>query len=177
MLALALSPDAGGGGGAVHTGLVKHKQQDALLVADQVIQASANILCTQDLTTEVLLLAVADGVSGSPRPEQASRFVLQADLRDNIPSPGLDASFVRRLQSRLSKELGKPPTRGAATTITLAELRGNRRTSVNVGGSRTYLIKADGTWQQVGQDHSYVNDLKAGGWLDDEVDDKARRCL
>lgn len=54
--------------------------------------------------------------------------------------------------------------RGAGSTLTMAFLRGTRAYVVNVGDSRTYLLRQE-QLTQLTRDHSYVADLLAAGQI------------
>lgn len=122
---------------------------------------------------ETVLLAVADGVAASTMPHLASQFVADA-IGALDPTAALTAQTVRAIHRQLCDRLGRGASKDTATTLVAARLHGNTCQVVNVGDSRAYLITGDGTWKQLSHDHTYLNELKADGYLSEtESDDTA----
>jgi serine/threonine protein phosphatase PrpC len=107
------------------------------------------------------LLAVADGVGGAAAGEVASAAVIAAVAPLEDYRPGYD--LLGRLHeailagnaaiaARVAQDAGLT---GMGTTLTAVLLGGSRFGLVNVGDSRTYLLR-DGELTQLSHDDSYV---------------------
>jgi protein phosphatase len=120
------------------------------------------------------VFVVADGMGGHAAGEVASQVALEA-LRAALP-PGTQADLPtvaaavqtsnREVYRRASADAG---LRGMGTTMTGIVLRQagddpaeERATVVNVGDSRTYVLRG-GELRQVTRDHKYVEELVAAG--------------
>lgn len=139
------------------------KQQDALCNGTKVFQQPD--LKAQQCTVEsdVLLVAVADGVGSSPKAEQASRLVLDALLAETAKGKAFDLHLVRRLQGLLCDKMANEKTFGSAATLAAAEVREGRCTVINVGDSRVYRVSANNEWRQLSHDHTWINALIDSG--------------
>jgi protein phosphatase len=119
------------------------------------------------------VFVVADGMGGHAAGEVASQVALEA-LRSALPaSAAADLPTVaaavqtsnREVYRRASADAG---LRGMGTTMTGIVLRRGddpteeRATVVNVGDSRTYVLRG-GELRQVTRDHKYVEELVAAG--------------
>ncbi|MDR2089097.1 MAG: Stp1/IreP family PP2C-type Ser/Thr phosphatase [Clostridiales Family XIII bacterium] len=126
---------------------------------------------------------VADGVGGHNSGELASRKAVfgverflarnpvEAAHRAERPDEALMAYFLRCFREinaeirRLSA--AEPANRGMATTAVLAHIKDNRLFVVNVGDSRSYIVRGGGI-SRVTADHSVVHDMVARGELSEE---------
>ncbi len=64
------------------------------------------------------------------------------------------------MQARLSDKLAdNPETRGAASTLAVAHVRGHRAAILNVGDSRVYRASREGRWWRLSKDHTVLQDL------------------
>jgi protein phosphatase len=116
------------------------------------------------------LLAVADGVGGHVAGEVASRKVLDqlvaldATGDEDAPEAALERA-VRAGNDAIALEVqARPELAGMATTLTAVLLTGGLL-RVNVGDSRTYLLR-DGALAQLSRDDSYVQELVDAGEID-----------
>jgi protein phosphatase len=115
--------------------------------------------------------AVADGVasSGGNRriaPQQASRIVLEELVKVVREHPEwLQDGFVanrhaRHIQAQLSDKLAdNPKTYGAASTLAVAHVRGQRAAILNVGDSRVYRVNREGRWRRLSEDHTVLQGM------------------
>lgn len=107
------------------------------------------------------LLAVADGVGGAAAGEVASATAIAALAPLDDVEPGYD--LLGRLHHAIlagnaaiaEQVAGDPALTGMGTTLTAVLLGGARFGLVNVGDSRTYLLR-DGELTQLTRDDSYV---------------------
>lgn len=107
------------------------------------------------------LLAVADGVGGAAGGEVASATAIAALAPLDDYDPGYD--LLGRLHEAIlagnasiaAQVVADPALRGMGTTLTAVLLGGTRFGLVNIGDSRTYLLR-DGELAQLTHDDSYV---------------------
>ncbi|NJF25684.1 Stp1/IreP family PP2C-type Ser/Thr phosphatase [Thermococcus sp. Bubb.Bath] len=123
-----------------------------------------------------VVLAVADGMGGHLAGEVASQEALNV-LRDTVKRLGSTepARILREAIERANLriyEMGHddehPERHNMGTTLTAAIVRNNTATVGNIGDSRTYLIKKDGTIKQLTKDHSLVQELIDKGMITPE---------
>ncbi|EEB74762.1 Stp1/IreP family PP2C-type Ser/Thr phosphatase [Thermococcus sp. AM4] len=114
-----------------------------------------------------ILLAVADGMGGHLAGEVASRKaieILEKTLeRNKAENP---EKILKEAIKKANDEIyimghdpDHPERYNMGTTLTAAIIRGNNATIGNIGDSRTYLIKKDGTIKRLTKDHSFVQEL------------------
>lgn len=152
-----------------HSGKQHHSQQDALWNGSTCFQL-ANLPPTGHIVQiDDVFLALADGVSVSPSPQLASRFVLEElalEVLSGHPgplAPRIDARMVRHVHCRLCDRYAKGRTIGSATTLVAGQIQGNQIIVLNVGDSRAYRIVANGDWQRLSHDHTVIEGLIADG--------------
>lgn len=150
----------------MHRGKAGLQQQDALLLAGTVIQNDDLPVTVATVTTDDLLLAVADGVAASPSARQASRIVLEelADAVRHYPEWCHDGfvtgRHLRRVQLRLCERFASSPRGfGASSTVATVHLRADRWCAINVGDSRVYLASPATGWHQVSKDHTVLQEM------------------
>ena len=155
----------------MHRGKVCCQQQDCILIDGAIHQDPVLPITTLSLAADEVLLAVADGVasSGGNRriaPQQASRIVLEELAKAVREHPEwLQEGFVanrhlRRVQAQLSDKLADNlKTYGAASTVAVAHIRGQRAAILNVGDSRVYRVSREGQWRRLSKDHTVLQDL------------------
>ncbi|MBI5104433.1 MAG: serine/threonine-protein phosphatase [Solirubrobacterales bacterium] len=109
------------------------------------------------------LLAVADGVGGSPAGEEAAALVVET-LRRNVlarpPDPERALTDALREANRRVIDSGL----GAAATAVAVLLHGTRLSVAHAGDSRAY-VWSDGLLRPLTHDHSLVAALQAVGRL------------
>ena len=126
------------------------------------------VLCLPDRG----IFIVCDGVGGATRGEVASELVSNsiADYFSNntfsVESDIFELA-VRKAEMDLTSQIKKNPEyKGMATTLTFLHLYENAFIA-HVGDSRVYHIR-DGKVMFVTRDHSYVNELLASGFINEE---------
>ncbi|HHW77559.1 MAG TPA: serine/threonine-protein phosphatase [Xanthomonadaceae bacterium] len=156
---------------AMHRGKVCRQQQDCILIDGAIHQVPVLPITAATLAADEVLLAVADGVasSGGDRriaPQRASRIVLEELVRAVRERPEwLQEGFVanrhvRQVQTQLSDKLAdNPETRGAASTLAVAHVRGHRAAILNVGDSRVYRANREGRWRRLSTDHTVLQGM------------------
>jgi protein phosphatase len=110
------------------------------------------------------LLAVADGMGGHAAGEVASKIVIAAlaPLDDDEPGEDLLSELREAVQagnSEISELVAHDPElEGMGTTLTAILFAGNRLGLVNIGDSRTYLMR-NGSVSQITHDDTFVQSL------------------
>jgi PPM family protein phosphatase len=120
------------------------------------------------------LLAVADGVGGHAAGEVASATIIEALAPLGEWEPGYD--LVGRLHEAVvagnaaiaGRVAADPALQGMSTTLTAILFGGRRYCLLNIGDSRTYLLR-DGTLSQLTRDDSYVQLLVDEGHITAEA--------
>ena len=120
------------------------------------------------------LLAVADGVGGHAAGEVASATIVAALAPLADTDPGYD--LVGRLHhavvegnAAIARRIAEDPAlQGMSTTLTAILFGGSRYCLLNIGDSRTYLLR-DGSLEQLTRDDSYVQLLVDQGHISQEA--------
>ena len=120
------------------------------------------------------LLAVADGVGGHAAGEVASATIIEALAPLGDTEPGYD--LVGRLHEAVAagnagiagRVAADPRLEGMSTTLTAILFGGARYCLLNIGDSRTYLLR-DGELAQQTRDDSYVQLLVDQGHITEEA--------
>ena len=140
-------------------GKVRTIDEDSILAADLSFGVNSE-------SSKFLLLAVADGMGGHAKGEEASKIALNAIARAVIPELSNDTPFTELLekgiqnanQDILDYTAKYPESSGMGTTSVCAVVKGNEVHLANVGDSRAYVI-SDDEIRGVTKDHSYVQAL------------------
>jgi PPM family protein phosphatase len=111
------------------------------------------------------LFAVADGMGGAQAGEIASKLAASA-VRSG--DPGRLEELIQEANRRVhQRSVEDAAASGMGTTLTVAEIVGERVSIGHVGDSRAYLVR-DGSLEQLTQDHSLVAELVRSGKLTPE---------
>ena len=140
-------------------GKVRTIDEDSILAADLSFGVNSK-------SSKFLLLAVADGMGGHAKGEEASKIALNAIARTVIPELFNDTPFTELLekgiqnanQDILDYTAKYPESSGMGTTSVCAVVKGNEVHLANVGDSRAYVV-SDDEIRGVTKDHSYVQAL------------------
>ena len=138
-------------------------QQDALWSGVEVFQARNLRPACHQTAADVVTLAVADGLGGSPLAERASRTVLEELATAIQGGVTFDKGLVRRIHGRLCDRLAFGETIGSATTLAAVQIQGEQCSVMNVGDSRVYRLSPQGEWQQLSRDHTVLSGMLARG--------------
>jgi serine/threonine protein phosphatase PrpC len=117
---------------------------------------------------------VADGVGGHAAGEVASATIIEALAPLADTDPGYD--LVGRLyhavvegNAAIARRIAEDPgLQGMSTTLTAILFGGTRYCLLNIGDSRTYLLR-DGALEQITRDDSYVQLLVDQGHITQEA--------
>ena len=140
-------------------GQVRTVDEDSILAADLSFGVNSE-------SSKFLLLAVADGMGGHAKGEEASKIALNAIARAVIPDLLNNTSFTKILekgiqnanQDILDYTAKNPEASGMGTTSVCAVVKDNQIHLANVGDSRAYRVSDDEICR-VTKDHSYVQAL------------------
>ena len=149
-------------------GRTRKIDEDSILVADLSFGVNSE-------SSKFFLLAVADGMGGHAKGEEASKIALNAISRSVIPDLLNDTPFTELLekgiqnanQDILDYTAKHPESSGMGTTSVCAIVKGNEVNLANVGDSRAYVI-SDDEIRRVTKDHSYVQSLVDAGKITEE---------
>ena len=140
-------------------GQVRTVDEDSILAADLSFGVNSD-------TSKFLLLAVADGMGGHAKGEEASKIALNAIARAVIPDLLNNTPFTKILekgiqnanQDILDYTAKNPEASGMGTTSVCAVVKDNQIHLANVGDSRAYRVSDDEICR-VTKDHSCVQAL------------------
>jgi len=149
-------------------GKVRTIDEDSILAADLSFGINSE-------SEKFLLLAVADGMGGHAKGEEASKIALNTLTKTIIPELFGNVSFTDLLengiknanQEILEYTVKNPESSGMGTTTVCALVKGNNIHLANVGDSRAYVI-SDDEIRRVTKDHSYVQSLIDEGQITEE---------
>ena len=149
-------------------GKVRPVDEDSILAADLSFGINSE-------NSNFLLLAVADGMGGHAKGEEASKIALNTitktvipQLNENIPYTDLlDQGIKNANQAILDYTIEHPETAGMGTTSVCAVVKDNDVHLVNLGDSRAYVISNDEI-RRVTKDHSLVQQLVDQGLITEE---------
>ena len=149
-------------------GQVRTVDEDSILAADLSFGVNSE-------SSKFLLLAVADGMGGHAKGEEASKIALNAIARAVIPDLLNNTPFTKILekgiqnanQDILDHTAKNPEASGMGTTSVCAVVKDNQIHLANVGDSRAYRVSDDEICR-VTKDHSYVQALIDEGDITEE---------
>lgn len=160
-------------GAATDAGNVRDRNEDLLYVPDQsAIEQS-----------DVVILALADGMGGYERGEVASKIAIDTllgkfqDAESDDPVLLLKQAYREANQTIYNDGSAKGDHNIMGTTLVAAIIRDDDLTIGNVGDSRAYLMRA-GRLNQVTTDHSLVAEqVKMGVMTEDEARESSHKNI
>jgi len=149
-------------------GQVRTIDEDSILAADLSFGVNSE-------SSNFLLLAVADGMGGHAKGEEASKIALNAIAKTVIPDLLNDTPFTTLLeqgiqnanQNILDYTTKNPDASGMGTTSVCTVVKNDQIHLANVGDSRAYLVSNDEI-RRITKDHSYVQALVDEGEITEE---------
>lgn len=160
-------------GAASEAGKVRERNEDLVYVPDQSVAEQS----------DVVIVAVADGMGGHERGEVAARIAIDTLLErfaeDDSDDPVLLLKQAYRAANRSIYDDGsaKGEHHIMGTTLVTAVIRGDDLTVGNVGDSRAYLARA-GRLNQVTTDHSLVAEqVRMGVMTQDEARESSHKNI
>ena len=172
-------------GAVTHPGAVRPRNEDqyAIMRRSRRSELLACSLSEQDAMAdreeeEAYLLVVADGLGGQVSGQIASATAVRAVLKFAAalsswimrPTGGIRQDIEERVamyRDAINREMqaqveANPKLAGMATTMTSAYVFGSHAAVVNVGDSRSYLIRDD-ELRQITEDHTLAKQLQDSG--------------
>ena len=149
-------------------GKVRKVDEDSILAADLSFGINSE-------SNRFLLLAVADGMGGHAKGEEASKIALNTIARTVIPELNNDVEYTHLLnqgivnanQEILDYTAQHSEAEGMGTTSVCAVVKDNDVHLANLGDSRAYVISNDEI-RRVTKDHSLVQNLIDKGTITEE---------
>tara|TARA_Y100001936_G_scaffold249143_1_gene298681 strand:+ start:2111 stop:2932 length:822 start_codon:yes stop_codon:yes gene_type:complete len=149
-------------------GKVREIDEDSILAADLSFGINSK-------SNQFLLLAVADGMGGHAKGEEASKIALNTIARTVIPelhnnqplTTLLDQGIKNANQEIIDFTLKNPESQGMGTTSVCALVKDDEVHLANIGDSRAYVVSNDEI-RRVTKDHSYVQGLIDQGEITEE---------
>lgn len=143
----------------------RSNQEDCLIV-DSVIYQEDELNISSDFTSEMMILAVCDGMGGHAAGEDASRYVCEK-LNTIVDFVDFSAESLEKILQAVQGSSNNSLPQGSGTTVAGLIVKDNRVIVYNAGDSRVYKITED-TIKCVSHDHSLVQDLVDQGLIDDD---------
>ena len=140
---------------ATHVGKVRHNNEDSLIVI------------------EPETFVVADGMGGASAGEVASQMLVETvkNFLSKSPTPWDENILAQAILLANDKILNEArrheEQRGMGTTATILSLDGRQAYFAHVGDSRIYKLRGN-SFEQITEDHSYVETLVRSGELTPE---------
>ncbi|MCK0177626.1 PP2C family serine/threonine-protein phosphatase [Mycolicibacterium sp. F2034L] len=141
------------------TGLVRSRNEDALLVGGWLCQsASGRTVVMTMLADPPFVAAVADGMGGHAGGDLASRVALGviADVSPSWQSPDDVVKGLQEANDRVFQVGQNPDLRGMGTTVAGICVLDSHVVAFNVGDSRVYSLNS-GFLQQVSEDDAVLD--------------------
>tara|TARA_B100000614_G_C14531005_1_gene486526 strand:- start:312 stop:1031 length:720 start_codon:yes stop_codon:yes gene_type:complete len=142
--------------GESHAGNVRKQNQDRYLVKE---------------LPEIMILAVADGIAGSPGGELASQIVIDETQKYNFSPQKIkeDLGMVLvKAEKRIHDTVNKnPDLEGMGTTAIIVALYKKKVFWIHIGDSRLYLLHSTKI-KQITTDHTFIQDLIDDGSITPE---------
>lgn len=137
-------------------GLIRKRNEDAYLV---------------QLSREIKILAVADGMGGHQGGHIASRLALEIidaySFKKNTMQEDMEKAILEANEKIKSRAMADPGLEGMGTTLTLLGINERKGLVAHVGDSRCYLFR-EGRLERVTRDHSLVEEMVRQGKLTSE---------
>ncbi|MEE3608331.1 PP2C family protein-serine/threonine phosphatase [Avibacterium paragallinarum] len=144
----------------------KKHNQDALFNGVNVYQWKLKNAENVILYEDTVIFGIADGVSNSPKPQLASRFLMEQLSQCQL----LSSAWLRDIQNKLSERYAQSYF-GTSSTFVGCELYADGSGKiVNTGDSRAYKITINGEWQQLSFDHTILAEMQAQGLADEQTE-------
>lgn len=161
--------------GVTDQGLVREHNEDAILLADKLLQTGKY----QSFDDQDFITAVADGVGGIQAGEMASRICLE-ELQGWNP-PNKIETIIEKLtdihKNIIAYGEEHESSKGLATTLAGIFLENGKIHSFHVGDSRVYRFR-QGFLKQLTNDHSLVQALYESGMIKrEEMDTHPKRHI
>ncbi len=141
----------------------RNNQEDCLVI-DSLIYQEDELLVSAKYESDIIIMAVCDGMGGHDAGEDASRYVCDK-LNSIVDFVDFSAESLERILQAVQGSSNNSLPKGSGTTIAGLVIKDNKVIVFNAGDSRVYKITPD-TINCVSHDHSLVQDLIDQGLID-----------
>ena len=148
-----------------HIGLDKTSHEDAVMIEKNV---SCNSMSKPRYTTQKKnygIYAVADGMSGSPYGEVASKMVLELLYKHFDPSKRVAATIIEVQDKLASYIISHPKYHGMGTTLAGVFIDDTQMQIFHVGDSRVYRYRGE-SLECLTQDHTIAQKMAERGEIE-----------
>lgn len=140
-------------------------QEDCILVENHVFQEE-KLSNVSNYESDMILMAVCDGMGGHDAGEEASRFVCEK-LNTIVDLVDFSVDSLQTIVNVVQDTSVDRLPKGSGTTLAGLIVKNNRAIVFNAGDSRVYRIDDRGI-ACVSRDHSLVQDLVDKGLINEE---------
>lgn len=140
-------------------------QEDCILVENRVFQED-RLSHFSSYESDLIIMAVCDGMGGHDAGEEASRFVCDK-LNTIVDFVDFSGESLQTIMAVVQNSSVNHLPRGSGTTLAGIIVKNNKVIVFNAGDSRVYRI-CNGTISCVSRDHSLVQDLVDKGMISEE---------
>ena len=141
----------------------RNNQEDCLII-DNLIYQEDELLVASEYASDIIIMAVCDGMGGHDAGEDASRYVCEK-LNSIVDFVDFSAESLERILQAVQGSSNNSLPKGSGTTIAGLVIKDDKVIVFNAGDSRVYKITSDSI-RCVSHDHSLVQDLIDQGLID-----------
>lgn len=134
----------------------RSNQEDCLIIDNSIYQEN-ELLVTSEYESDILIMAVCDGMGGHDAGEDASRYVCEK-LNAIVDFVDFSAESLEVILQAVQGSSNNSLPKGSGTTIAGIVIKDQKVIVFNAGDSRVYRMDS-GKIQCVSHDHSLVQDL------------------
>lgn len=134
----------------------RNEQEDCILIDNNIYQEN-QFENSSDFESEVMVMAVCDGMGGHDAGEEASRYVCEK-LNSIVDLVNFSGESLQSIMAAVQNSSAGVLPKGSGTTVAGIVAKNNRAIVFNAGDSRVYRI-TNGDIACISHDHSLVQDL------------------
>ncbi len=134
----------------------RSNQEDCLII-DNVIYQEDELIVREEYSSDIVIMAVCDGMGGHDAGEDASRYVCEK-LNSIVDFVDFSADSLEMILQAVQGSSNTSLPKGSGTTIAGLIIKDGKVIVFNAGDSRVYRIFEDSV-QCISHDHSLVQDL------------------
>lgn len=132
------------------------EQEDCILINNNIYQEK-QLLSNSLFESDVMILAVCDGMGGHDAGEEASRYVCEK-LNNIVDFVSFSGESLQSIMTAVQNSSATVLPKGSGTTVAGLVIKDNKAIVFNAGDSRVYRINS-GEIRCISHDHSLVQDL------------------
>jgi serine/threonine protein phosphatase PrpC len=144
--------------------------EDAMLIDKELVQSQAIEISSKKFENDKAVFAVADGMGGENKGEEASYLVLNQFIQEykTLYNKESILQTIQNAKKRLDSEVQKDNSKlNFGSTIAGVLLNNDKAIIFNCGDSRVYRLSGH-FLEQISHDHSYVQTLVDDGVIENE---------